>query len=167
MKRIVPALSLALATLICGCLPMNSYQARRQAPAPCSTPVAPIRYVPILAVINVNFTYTPKDGSEGRDGMRMLTLQKLNDLGKQDGNSFTEPNGQQPNLHFYYTFNNDGQDHFTGSVELSGWGQGHINTFYRTQYTYSDPVQLAEDLTSDAYQFIHLGWHDSRSSCQH
>jgi len=52
----------------------------------------------------------------------------LNDLGKSGGNAFAESNGQPVNFYLSYTLNNDGQDHFSGSVNLSGWGQGNITT---------------------------------------
>jgi hypothetical protein len=138
----------------------------RQAPAPCTVPVAPIRYHSLLSVINVNYSYNAVDPAGGRTWHRGDVLDELNNLGKADGNSFTEPNGQQPNFYITYTITNDGQDHFTGSVKLEGWGQGYITTINKYQYPYSSSAKLVQDLTDDAYGFVHGGWHDSRPGCE-
>ncbi len=161
-KVTLPYLVLTIVSLV-GCV-MPPPRAR-QRPQPCSKPVAPIRYNSLLAVINVNYTYTPKDAEGARTWHRTDILDELNGLGKADGNSFAEPNGQQPNFYFTYSITNDGQDHFTGSLQFSGWGQGYINTFSRYQYPYASSAALVKDLTDDAYGFIHGGWHDSRPSC--
>jgi hypothetical protein len=152
-------------TALAGCVPPAQRYHRSQKPAPCSAPVAPIRNIAMLAVINVNYTYTPKDAEGGRSGHKEDVLEQLNTLGNPDGNSFAEPNGQQPNFYFTYSISNDGQDHYTGSLELSGWGQGHITTLGKYQYPYSSSTRLVSDLTDEAYQFVHLGWHDSRPTC--
>ncbi len=157
------AIGIVVLLAAAACVPPARYN--RQAPTPCTQPVAPIRNVAMLAVINVTYTYTPKDAEGGRSGHRDDVLSELNRLGRDDGNSFTEPNGQQPNFYFNFSISNDGQDHFTGSLELSGWGQGHISTFNRYQYPYADSDRLFADLTDDAYAFVHLGWHDSRPTC--
>jgi hypothetical protein len=119
----------------------------------------------MLVLINVNYTYTAKDAEGGRTWHRGDVLEELNNLGRPDGNSFTEPNGQPTNFYFTYSITNDGQDHFTGSLEFSGWGWGHITTFNKYQYPYSSSAQLVKDLTNDAYGFIHGGWHDIRPNC--
>ncbi len=163
--RRIPVVCLLLCT---GCIPppQNHYRARTAPPAPCGPSVSPIRYQSIYAVVNFNFTYTPKDASSGRDALRTVALQQLNSLGASDGDHFSEPNGQQTNFYLNYSLSNDGQDHFTGSVNLSGWGQGDIHTFSRYQYPYSGPVKLTTDLTDDLYTFIHGGWHDTRAQCR-
>ena len=146
--------------------PLTSYgKHRREQAAPCTVPVAPIHNIAILAVINVNYTYTPNDLSGGRSWHRGDVIDELNSVGTSDGNSFAEPNGTQPNFYFTYSISNDGNDHFTGSLEFSGWGQGHIKTFSRYQYPYASSAALVKDLTDDAYSFIHGGWHDSRDNC--
>lgn len=160
MRRMPLALVLVAVT---ACMASPRY--RRPAPAPCSKPVAAIRNNALLAVINVSYTYTPKDEEGARTSDRETALDELNAQGRPDGNTFTEPNGQVPNFYFNFSISNDGQDHFTGTVELTGWGQGHISTFYRTQYPYASPDKLVQDLTDDAYAFIHTGWHDSRPEC--
>ena len=140
---------------------------RRQAskPAPCSTPVSPIRNNSITVVLYYNYAYNAKDAAAGREWHRSDIVAQLNNLGRPDGNSFSESNGQAVNFYFRYTLNNDGQDHFTGSLELSGWGQGHITTISLGQYPYASSAALTRDLTEKAYGFIHGGWHDSRPSC--
>ncbi len=149
-----------------GCVvpPPRAHQ-RPQAPEPCKQHVEPLRYHAMLVLINVNYTYTAKDAEGGRTWHRGDVLEELNNLGRPDGNSFTEPNGQPTNFYFTYSITNDGQDHFTGSLEFSGWGWGHITTFNKYQYPYSSSAQLVKDLTNEAYGFIHGGWHDIRPNC--
>lgn len=143
----------------------SSHRSSSSRTTPCNPSVPPIRNVAILSVINVNYSYTPKDLEGGRSWHRGDVLDELNTLGRPDGNSFAEPNGQQPNFHITYTISNDGQDHYTGSVELSGWGQGHVTTINKYQYPYASSAKLVQDLTDEMYQFIHLGWHDARQGC--
>jgi hypothetical protein len=158
----------AVAISLAGCVapPPRRASARRPAPpAPCSTPVAPIRNTHVLVVINYNYTYTPKGPTEVRSGLRDLALERLNQLGRPDGNSFSETNGQQMNFTVNYTLNNDGQDHYTGSAELRGWGQGYLTTQTLNQYSYASVIQLNSDLTDKVYNFIRGGWHDARPNC--
>ena len=161
--------ALLAAVVLPGCGPMMQTQTRshRRAapPAPCSTPVAPIRNNSLIVVINYNYSYTAKDPTSARAWHKGDIINRLNDLGRPDGNTFAESNGQAVNFYFNYTLNNDGQDHFTGSIELTGWGQGHITTLYSGQYSYASSGQLTSDLTDKAYGFIHTGWHDSRPNC--
>jgi hypothetical protein len=162
--------SAVLATVvISGCGPMTQTQSRSHrraaAPAPCSTPVAPIRNNHLIMVINYNYSYSAKDATAGREWHKGDIINHLNDLGRTDGNSFAESNGQAVNFYVTYTLNNDGQDHFTGSVKLDGWGQGYINTLYSGQYPYASSAALTSELTDKMYAFIHGGWHDSRPNC--
>jgi hypothetical protein len=154
-----------LLAVMMGCMVPPQRQASRQAPQPCSAAVNPIRNNSTAVVLNYNYTYTPKDASEGRQWLREDTIAKLNSLGRPDGNSFAESNGQAVNFYFNYTLNNDGQDHFTGSLEFSGWGQGHITTISLGQYPYASATILNRELTGKAYEFIHGGWHDLRPNC--
>lgn len=147
-----------------GCVPARA-SSRRYRESPCTPPVQPIRNVGLLAVVNITYTYTPKDEGGGRDWHRSDILDELNSLGAGDGNTFAEPNGQQPNFTFNYSISNDGQDHFTGGLEMRGWGQGLIHNFGRYEYSYASSAQLVKDLTDDAYGFIHDGWHDGRAAC--
>ncbi len=164
MKRFLPLLGLVL--LFTGCLtPPGYYRPQPAPPAPCLKPVGPISYKALWVQINVNYTYTPKHGEEGRTIIRKDILAELNDQGRADGNSFTEPNGQEPNFYFTYSISNDGQDHYTGSLQFSGWGEGNIKQFAKYQYPYTSPDQLVKDLTDEAYSFIHTGWRDSRPNC--
>jgi hypothetical protein len=112
----------------------------------------------------VNYTYTPKDASQARPWHQEDVVSYLNELGKGDGNAFSQQNGQPVNFYMVYTINNDGQDHFTGSLAFSGWGQGYISTF-STQNAYSDTGEMTRNLTAQAYTFIHGGWHDLRPNC--
>ena len=159
-------LSLIALAALAGCMtPARSYQYRNQKPSPCRAPVAPIRNNALGIVISVNYTYTPQDADGGRTGHRGDIMDELNNLGRGDGNSFAETNGQQPNFYLTYSISNDGQDHFTGNVELSGWGQGHVTTINKYQYPYASSTQLVKDLTDEAYDFLHQGWHDARPNC--
>lgn len=160
--------AVVLAT-VTGCVapPPRSHARRRQAPAPapCTATVAPLRYHNLIVVINYNYSYNAKDPGTARVWHKSDIISHLNDLGRGDGNTFAESNGQPVNFYITYTLNNDGQDHFTGSVELSGWGQGHITNAYLGQYPYASTAQLTSDLTDKIYTFIHEGWHDSRPNC--
>ena len=159
---------LFLVTLLSSCVPMNTAQSRRRRPAPpapCTTPVHPIQYSSLVVFINYNFSYTPKDSTAARPWLRSDILNRLNEDGKADGNTFSESNGTAINFTITYTLNNDGQDHFTGSINLSGWGQGNIATLYSGQYSYTNAADLTRDLTDKAYGYIHGGWHDSRPNC--
>ena len=162
MKRFYPPLAILSVMAICSaCAPPRP----REPASPCTPPIAPIRSQSLIAVINFNYTYTPKDADAGRTWHRDDVLKELNSLGAGDGNSFQEPNGQPHNFTFTYSIANDGQDHFTGDLRFAGWGQGHINTFYRHQYTYASSAVLVKDLTDSAYVFIRGGWHDARAEC--
>jgi hypothetical protein len=136
-----------------------------ETPVACSPPVDPIRDSRLVVVISYDFSYQPEDAAGAREWSRPYILDQLNAAGMSDGNAFEESNGQPVNFYFEYMINNDGQDHFSGSVELSGWGQGHIVTLYSGESPYSDPTRLLDDLTSKAYGFIHTGWYDSRPGC--
>src|SRR5258708_26683542 len=92
-------------------------------------------------------------------------VNERNTVGSTDGNSFTEPNGQQTNFIFNFSISNDGQDHFTGGLELRGWGQGLIHNFGPYQYTYASPEKLVRDITDEACGFILRGCHDTRPHC--
>jgi hypothetical protein len=133
-------------------------------PAPCSAVVPPIRNSALAISVSVNATYNAKDLAAGRSYTQNDAIAYLNELGTGDNNTFAAQNGNQLNFTFAYTINNDGQDHFTGSLVLSGWGEGWIHTF-SSSGSYSDASQMFRELTSEAYGFIHGGWHDSRPSC--
>lgn len=134
-------------------------------PAPCGPTVQAIRYQNLVVSVSVNYSYTAQNPTEARPWHQEDVIAYLNELGSADGNTFAAQNGNPVNFYFTYTINNDGQNHFTGSLDFSGWGQGHIHTFY-TQYSYTDTQLMTRDLTKQAYEFISEGWHDSRPSCQ-
>jgi hypothetical protein len=151
-----------------GCAPMMQQQhhaSRKQAPAPCNPVVAPIRGVsPIVVVLTYNYAYSAKDPNPAWHKSDIIG--RLNDLGRADGNSFAESNGQAVNFHITYTLQNDGNDHFTGSVDLAGWGVGHVTTISKGYPNpYASSSVLTSDLTDAMYAFIHGGWHDLRPSC--
>lgn len=132
----------------------------------CSDPVPPIRNNRNLVVsVSMNYTYTAKDPPLGRAWLQGDTVACLNNLGGGDGNVFAAQNGNPVNLYLAYTINNDGQDHFTASLEFSGWGQGHISTF-STQYSYTDWQAMTRSLTAQAYSYIQNGWHDTSPGCE-
>jgi hypothetical protein len=156
---------LAFAVTI-GCVPPARYRAARPAPpAPCTVPVGPITGNSLVVSISVNYTYNAKDPTQARPWHQEDVLEHLNSLGKSDSNTFSFQNGNPVNFYFNYTINNDGQDHFTGSLQFSGWGQGFIHSF-GTQYSYTDTGLMTRDLTTQAYGFVHTGWHDSRPGCE-
>lgn len=133
---------------------------------PLREDVPPVRNTSIKVNINVTFTYTTKmDEDEARRTAINLILARLNEQGSLDGNSFSFPDGEPSNLTFDYTFYNQGQpgnDRYTGSLVMSGWGWGYIHTFDSGQYPYSDAEKLINVLTDQAYNFLHTGWHDTR-----
>jgi hypothetical protein len=158
----------AVSLLMAGCVmppPNHTYNRRPAPPAPCSVPVSPIRYNKIVVSVSVNYTYNAKDPTEARPWHQSDVIAHLNTLGASDGNTFSEQNGNPVNFYMTYTINNDGQDHFTGSLSFSGWGQGFIRTF-STEYSYTDTGLMTRALTEQAYAFIHGGWHDSRPGCE-
>lgn len=167
--RTMFAFTLSAVLLVSGCAPMVQQQhhssRRPAAPAPCSTPIAPIRNVsPIVVVLTYTYAYTAKDPNPAWH--KSDIIDRLNELGRSDGNTFVEANGQSVNFHITFTLQNDGNDHFTGSVDLSGWGQGHITTISKGYPNpYASSSVLTSDLTDAAYAFVHGGWHDSRPSC--
>lgn len=164
MRKTAPAA--ALLAMLCsagGCYPLVPSRPKPPPPAPCTKPVSPIRNVsPIIVVLTYHYTYTAEDPSP--EGHKADILAQLNKLGSPDGNSFQEANGQPVNFYMTYDLNNDGNDHFSGSLEFSGWGQGFIHRFYIGQ-SYASSDALTRDLTNQMYAFIHEGWHDSRPSC--
>jgi hypothetical protein len=170
MRFKLSLLSLVLLSLVllsnvaCVMPPPSHARYQHQAPEPCKPHVQPINYQTIVTSISVNYTYTPKDATAARPWHQGDVLEYLNGLGKANGDTFVAQNGQALNFTFVYTINNDGQDHFTGSLQFSGWGWGYINTF-NTQYAYSDTSQMTRDLTDQAFSFIKGGWHDTRSTC--
>lgn len=162
------AASLSLVLGLSGCAPMMQQQhraSRHQTPAPCSAVVAPIRGAnPIVVVLTYNYAYTAKEPNPAWHKSDIIS--RLNDLGRPDGNGFVESNGQNVNFHITYTLQNDGNDHFTGSVDLAGWGVGHVTTIGKGYPNpYASSSVLTSDLTDAVYAFIHGGWHDSRPSC--
>lgn len=145
--------------LVAGLLPP------RTAFSQCRPTIPPIRNIAIKVLITINLHYTAKDESSARSDGHQTILDKLNSLGESDENTFRDIEGEEQNLTFIFDVYNDGQDHFTGSLELRGWGWGHISTFNRTSNPYATPSRLLEDLVDDAYVFVHLGWHEIRAEC--
>jgi hypothetical protein len=169
MKRYFVA-SLLVMFLLTACAtppPRRNYSRRRQqAPAPCNQHVYPIRNAAIVVGVTINATYTAKDINGARSYTEPDVINRLNENSRNngDGNSFSQQNGNQKNLTFNYTINNDSYGHYTGSLDMSGWGVGQIHTF-STSNPYSDPTQMFRDLTDQAYSFIHGGWKDTRPEC--
>lgn len=168
MKRYFVPAFLVLG-LLTGCVtpPPRSYNHRRQqAPAPCNQHVYPIRNAAIVMAVIMNTSYNAKDINGARRFTEPDVINRLNEDSRSnlDGNSFSQQNGNQSNFHFIYTINSDGYGHFTGSLDMSGWGAGHIHDF-TTSNPYADPIQMLRDLTDQAYSFIHTGWKDTRPQC--
>jgi hypothetical protein len=166
MMKSILAPALTAVMFLSGCAPLMTPPPRRAVytPAPCNTPVHAIRNSAIVVTININATYNAKDLPGARNYTQGDAVAYLNDLGRLDGNTFSAQNGNANNFTFNFVINNDGQDHFTGSLDLWGWGVGHIHMF-TTQYSYANGFQMLRDLTGQAYQFMHTGWADTRPSC--
>jgi hypothetical protein len=149
-----------------GCSSMTPQQTRRpaaQAAAPCIAVQQPILGHPgLIVMLTYNYAYTAKEPIPAWHKGDIVS--RLNEMGSPDGNHFAEANGQAVNFYFTYTLNNDGNDHFTGTVVLSGWGVSHIETIYIGQ-PYASSSALTRDLTDRAYHRIRSGWTDSRPSC--
>ena len=161
--KLSTALILAV-TLLAGCMmPPATRAPVRAQQAPCGPGAAPISNATLYVSIPVNFNYTPKDRPNGTQEVRQFVLDRLNQLGKAQNNTFYLQNG--PQLNFTFTFNyNNNNEIFTGGMQFSGWGQGDLH-YYSTSGQYNDPFQMAQDLTDQAYTFIRDGWHDSRPQC--
>jgi hypothetical protein len=169
MKRYFVA-SLLVLVLLTGCAtppPRHNYSRRRpQAPAPCNQHVYGIRNAAIVVGVTINATYNAKDINGARSYTEPDVIDRLNADSRSnfDGNTFSQQNGNDKNFTFNYTINNDNYGHYTGSLNMSGWGVGFIHTF-STSNPYSDPTQMFRDLTDQAYSFVHTGWKDTRPEC--
>lgn len=165
LRHLSAALVLVPSLILSGCA-MGTYQAHSPArPAPCTTPVSPIRSTALAIVVNTNLTYNAQDPVATRENAPALIIARLNADGQSDGNTFSLANGTQENFTMTFTVNNDGQDHFTGSVYLAGWGQGFIANLGSGQYPFNNGPDAIDALADQAYSYIHLGWHDSRPTC--
>jgi hypothetical protein len=130
-------------------------------PPPPKDPIPAIRNTAIKIIVTSNFTYTPK-GEDVHTIPPDLVLGRLNVEGKVDGNTFSIANGEATNFNFVVTINNDGNDRFSGSIDMSGWGWGHIATIYSGPNTWASAPDMIEKMTTDAYVWIHGGWHENR-----
>jgi hypothetical protein len=164
MRKLVSVGVISLVVLLASCGMNFQAQQPAQAPAPCRPPVDPIRNDSDLVVsVQTNFTYTPKDQAVVQSTVPELVLAELNRQGREDGNVWELQNGQQKNFSLRFVFNNNSEQ-YTGSVEVAGWGVGHI-TNISTPYPFHDASEMLIYLTDQAYTFPHQGWHDLRPSC--
>lgn len=163
LRHLSAALVLTLALALSGCTFPTAYHAA--APAPCMKPVGPISNAAITVIIADNFSYNAQNPSMAKEEDIPYILNRLNADGQADGNTFSQANGVQPNFYLTYTTNNDGNNHFSGTLLFSGWGDPFIANFGSGQYTYANSADMLNNLTDQAYAYIHLGWHDSRPSC--
>lgn len=133
-------------------------------PAPPRDPVPAIRNVAIKIVTNVYFSYSPKDEGGARQTTMRIVLDRLNQLGQPDGNTFSECQGEAPNFYFNITIHNDGTDHFSATLAMSGWGWGDICTVGSGEYKFSSEgaPEMIYKVVDSAYGWIHNGWHESR-----
>ena len=135
-----------------------------QTPAPATTqpqkePADPIRNNDLKIIVNINPTYPVRDVSSAHEVVPRAVVDFLNDEGAADGNTFRIASGEQHNFTFNYTVNADSNYRYTGSLELRGWGRGHITTIYSGEYNYAQPMDVVEALTRRVYGWIHNGWH--------
>jgi len=163
MLKPVFAVLLSAVLFLSGCAGMFPVQQRPEPPAPCSVPVSPIRYNSLIAQVTITGTYTMKDLPGAQQNIPKFIISRLNEDGSTDGNSFSLQNGQQMNFWYQFTVSNTNEQ-YTASLRFGGWGHGFVHQFY-TQYSYTDPGKMLQDLTDQSYEFIHGGWHDSRPNC--
>jgi len=130
-------------------------------PAPPRDPVQPIRNCAIKIIVTSNLTYNAVDETAARGSLPNQVLGRLGTAGSGDGNTFSIASGEAPNFTFHFTVNNDGNDRFSGSVDMSGWGWGHIATIYSGEYTYASAPEMIDALTDKAYTWIHNGWREA------
>ena len=158
-SRSASALALVVLLSGCDCLFDNPTPAPRQAPAPSKPrePIQPIHDTRIIISVNINFTYTPKDPAQARTVTPRMILERLNELGRTQNNTFELQNGQQKNFSFDFNINNNNEQ-FTGNLSFSGWGAGFIHNF-TTEFPYNNPSKMILDLTDKGYVFIRDGWH--------
>jgi hypothetical protein len=145
-----------------GCVPAASPSRVQQ--APCGPTVPPIADKNLSVMILTNFNYTPKDRSVGVNLVRQRVLDRLNQLGETDGNTFYLQNGERLNFTLTFNLNNTDNNIFSGGLKLSGWGQGTLHDF-SSAGQYNDVLKMVVDLTDQAYRFIGEGWHDPRPQC--
>lgn len=133
-------------------------------PPPPRDPVPAIRNTSIKVVTNVYFSYSPKDEGGARQTTMRLVLDRLNENGRADGNTFREAQGEATNFIFNITIHNDGTDHFSASLSMSGWGWGDICTVGSGQYKFSSEgaPEMIWKCVDEAYGWIHNGWHENR-----
>lgn len=141
---------------------MNHHQ--ESAPAPMKEDVPPIRNCAIKVIITSNLTYKAENEPGARRSLPDQVLSRLATLGAPDGNTFSIASGEAPNFTLDFTVHNDGNDRFTGSVRMSGWGWGYINTLHSGQYSFSNAPDMIDVLTDKLYVFIHTGWVDERKN---
>jgi hypothetical protein len=132
------------------------------APEPMKDDVPPIRNCAIKVIITSNLTYSAKDEASARGSLPEQVLARLTTLGASDGNTFRIASGEATNFTLHYTVSNDGNDRFTGSITVNGWGWGYITTIYNGEYSFSNAPQMIDAMTDKFYPFIHEGWRDSR-----
>ncbi len=133
-------------------------------PAPPRDPVPAIRNTAIKIVTNVYFSYSPKDEGGARQTTMRIVLDRLNQLGQPDGNTFSECQGEAPNFYVNITIHNDGTDHFSATLSMSGWGWGDICTVGSGEYKFSSEgaPEMIYKVVDSAYGWIHNGWHENR-----
>ena len=152
------AVALVSMALVGGCSAFyDAPPSRQPAPRTPRKPVPAIHDTSIIISVNINFTYTPKDPAQARSVTPRFILNRLNELGRAQNNTFALQNGQQNNFTLNFNINNYNEQ-FSGNLNFSGWGEGFIHNF-TTQYPYNDPEKMMLDLTDQAYGFIRTGWH--------
>jgi hypothetical protein len=144
-----------LAISFCACAPKP----------PCIPSQPPARGRAMNVFVTFDFTYWPEDTDSALRTGRAFVVDKLNQLGRTDSNSFVMNQPGELTLDFWI---NDpggfGHDLFTGYVNLSGAGHVFVHRFNRDAPHTSLDALVAE-LTADAYVYIHNGYSDRRPAC--
>lgn len=129
----------------------NAY--RPPPPAPCVTHAA-ITFSPILVKINFDASYTMKDLNTAKEEFPGLFMQSL----KNVNYSYQLADGVTPNLIFYITITNDGNNHYGASVTVNGLGEGYLFRFSLPN-DYVTAARLINDMAERANEFVTRGWH--------
>jgi len=87
-------------------------------------------------------------------------LECLNIDGVDDGVSFDEANGRQPNLRIdvIWTYLSEGTTQISATASVSGLGRGRLFDASSGQSPFTEQEDAVQALADDIYRWIHQGW---------